>query len=399
MKRKTVIILVLIIIISIFPACGEKNVIIGKIKGDDGADFTYKRGIIEFADELPNDTIYYGEYDYNSYSPLHYLTIMPDKVVYTANTAVYTEDKNDEIFSLCRDPVCDHSKPETCIVSFGLISHPIPTDEYIYFLKATTVFRYSLLTMTTDEYAVFNIYLISLSQMGRYLYVGIAGGLYVKIDLVTDTAMVLEPELIDLAMRYSYDGKIYLMDASCNIYESDDNMDNIKLLASDRNPDCFIQSSYEVYNSKLYYVTKENEQNYLCVYDLETEVVTEKIPGVFCFTLSDDIMYMQFYDPQPGPEYMENGEMAVSVNRTGNKIYTVPINDLNNKKLLNAFENIYDECTGSMVGGNYLYATGNYLYADVTEIYNDYSVGFASYRLNIRTNKWQRIAGFEDPFR
>jgi len=382
----------------------QKNFVLSNAIGYDGAEISYKSGLIKFVNKLPNAEIYCGEYDYDAVSPFHYLTVQPDKVIYTFNSAVYTEDGSSEVLSLCRDPVCDHSEREydNCFIAFGGGGNVIMTEEYIYFKRTTNVWRYSLRTMRREMYASFNIVVASLTLMGRYLYVGLPGGVYVKVDLVTDTAVALEPDII-MSMIYPYQSKMYIMDESENIYECDENFQNITLIANNRKEfDCHIQSSYQAYKGKLYYISKENDQNMLYVYELSSKTIVEKVPGVVCFAIANDIIYMQFFEPFYGPEYTDTntGERSRHVILTGNKIYHAPINKLQEKNLLVTYDQKFDECIESYLERYYMYVTDKYLYTEAIEFFDDnVPISCALYRMNLSTKKWQRIRGEYDRFR
>lgn len=354
------------------------------LSSDGAEDILYKYGKIEFVDFLEDSDIYYGDYMGTQTRSMS-ASYTEDIVIYTHNASVYTNDENLNVLSLCHDPVCDHSKRESCIVSYGLVRDVVFVDDYTYFLKATGIYRYSHETLTTEPYAVFNIYIATQFRMGRYLYAELNGGEYIKIDLATDQAIMLEPELLSPRMVFPYKNMLYCYDSENNIYRCDQNFQNAELLVSNITTECWVSHSYQVYNDYLYYVTVENDVHYLMKYDLAKNALESRIEGVYCFWIYDDFLYTQQYDPSEGPLYQNGDNIVPSTIKTGNKVYRAHLSDPTNREVI-----ARQSDNNMRLDGYGLYVTERFIYSYIAN-FVDYDIITNYYRYDMVTNEWQQI--------
>ena len=376
---------IVVLTITIVVACNSRKD--SAIFSNDNIDITYKYGKIEFVDELMGD-IYSEKFSNDDYSGFFFVSIQPDSLVYTFNTYKYLPDYSDAVLELCRDSVCDHSVKESCIQSFGNIYYVVCTSDYTYFTKGNGVYRYSIESFTTEPYAVFNATVTNQFLMGKYLYIEIAASVYVKVDLESGKAVILENIGAMMSCIYPYNGQLYFLDEANNIYICDDNFVNKKLLVTGRHFDCAIQASFQPFEDSVYYIDKGADEYNLCRYDLKTEKAEKLIDDVFAFCISPSgRLFYQKYDPSVGPLYNNGSEYVNVTCFTGKTIYYADLDDAISPSVF-----IKNEFKETRLGESYMFATEKYLYVYIDE-FNDGEMEMVLYRINCFDPEWQRVAG------
>lgn len=367
-------------------SCNNTETVIGTIPGTE-IDLEYKYGEISIVyDDASDDEIYTDQYNENIISPLSSLSLGKDKVCYSFNTAIYTADNSPYVLSLCADPVCDHTKRESCIVSYGLLRYPLYVGDDVFFIKGTGVYRYSSATLQTTPYAVFNAPITMTFVMGKYLYICISNELYVRVDMITCTAKILQPLTKSVEAVFPYDGKIYCLDSGYNIYEYDYSFENAKHLISSFTPSCFIQNSYQVYNNKVYYVSEDDGSPNLHVYDI-SQKIEEVFGNICCFGINNGVIYYLKYDPILGPEYDNNGVVARATAVSGNKLWCADIDSINNPTFVASIDD-----KNMRLDNYFIHVTDKYVYMNVS-IFADLQIETWLFRLNRMTKEWQAISG------
>lgn len=370
-------------------ACQKNPVTIGG-ETKDGVTVEYKYGEITFLDEVFSSKVYTDTYRENI-TPQVELTVSDHDVVYLYHAAVYTTDDSREILSLCRDPLCDHSKPESCIISYAP-RHIIATDDNIYFAKANGIYHYSLDTLETTPFAVFNDYVIEQFLMGRFLYIKVGYNLYVKVDLETNNAVSISSNdgnvsFAEMISIEPYDGWLYYSDENGNIYRINQNFENPELLIQENHYQCFIGESYRFCDGKLYFADFNDGQYRMGIYDLTSGEVEYVNNNVYCFDISGDMIYMQLYDPIDGPEYRRSdGTVITTTANTGNRLWCAPLDDPSDVRPLATFSG-----ENKRLDGYFTCATENYVYVYAAE-FEDYDSETYLYRYSLRSGQWQRIA-------
>ena len=399
MKKIVLFYLILCILQLILSACTEENISLG-INGENGIELLYKYGELCMVDKLPNDEIYTNEYPNDMYCPINYMSISNDSVVNLLEAPVYANDEGEKILNLCRDSVCDHTIAESCISSYGLITYVIETENNVYFVKATGVYRYSLENFTTEPFAIFNTQVMGQFLMGQYLYIQIDYTQYLKVNLTNKQAVLLsfDAQFVPNTV-YPSNGYLYIMTNDRKFYRCDSNFSNMQFLCWDGYAACFPQYSFQVYEDKLYYTAMKQDKNgsienhyILYVRDAGTGELLNTIPDIYCFFIANDKLYAQCYEPTVGPEYIDiyNGTINRSFSNTGNKIYYAPLDDPHN---LNVFVELKE---GNMcLNGYYLVVTNKYLYTDIC-VFKKYKFIDRVYRINLDTKEWQLVSSGEN---
>ena len=367
-------------------SCDNTETVIGTIPGTE-IELEYKYGEISIVyDDMSTDEIYTDLYNENIVSPLSSLSLGKDKVCYSFNTAIYTSDNSPYVLSLCADPVCDHTKMESCIVSYGLLRYPLYVGDDVFFVKGNGIYRYSSATLQTTPYAIFNAPITMTFVMGKYLYLYISNELYVRIDMVTRTARILHPPTKSVQAVYPSDGKIYCLDSGYNIYEYDCNLENATRLISSFKPSCFIQNSYQVYDNKIYYVSEDDGNPNLHIYDI-SQKKEEVFNNICCFGINNGAIYYLKYDPILGPEFDNNGVITRANAVSGNKLWCADIDSINTPIFVASIE---DE--NMRLDNYFIHVTDKYVYMNVS-IFTDLKIETWLFRLNRTTKEWQAISG------
>lgn len=379
-------IILLVFVMIIGCSCHQYSNVIGN--GTDETEIIYKRGEIEIVEFLDEAEIYTGAYTDNISSSTLSVSQKKNTVVYGLTKFVFGTDENPSILSLCLDPVCDHTKEHSCILSYGLVRDVMITEYDIYFLSTTGIYRYSKETLTTEPYAIFNTYIINQFLMGRYLYAQVGYDYYIKIDLLTNKAMAIPIETVEYVMIYPYDGMLYCMDSSSNIYQCDENFENACLIAANRHPDCFIQMSYQVYGDRVYYLAVgDSENTNLYSYDLLVKETALILKDIYCFGIAADKLYVQLYNPIEGPLYRNQQNDIINVTAyTGNSIYCASLDNPEQLSLVTKYEE--ENCR---LDGYYLVPTEQYLYVSVSD-YTNMELKVCVYRYDVVNHEWQYMA-------
>ena len=389
--RRLLLFLALLLLLG---GCAEQETSLG-VELEDGFELAYLDGEITFVEDWfePGET-YTENYSENSYSPYTRMAVWRNGLIYSMEDA-YVEmmDGIGEIMSLCKDPLCDHTEETRCIVSFGG-RNVIKAGTDFYFVYATTVYRYSQETLRTSVFAEFNMMVSSQFLMGRYLYFEIFGQVYVRVDLESNTAMILEKDpMIAPYLYYPYEEMLYFYDANTDqIFRCDTNMQNTQLLAKNVHSPCHTTWAFQLYGDKLYYVSveyklpvSESNRPYLCVLDLTTGE-TERYDGIYCFGICGGTIFYQCYEPREGPLFFNQKQKYVTTTLyTGNRIYRAPLDDIENQTLLT-------EVTGDnlRLDGYFLHATEDYLYVYISDFSNA-ELNLKLCRYNLTTGEWQAV--------
>ena len=371
--------------------CAGQETSLG-VELEDGVELAYKYGEITIADEVwyedeiytkrfPDTTVRFAEVNFSG-----------NCMLYGKNTSLIATDDS-EIISTCMDPLCDHTLPGGCIASYtpGSMAQ---LDKNIYFKIGSGIYRYSPETFKITPFAVFNSQVGSLLfSMGRFLYATFPGQIIAKIDMETLTAAFIQLEEFEPHQVIPHEGILYCSDSLGNIYSYDQNFENKTLLVKDAVPACWTSSFYQVHGEKLYYVTTtgeyqpENAEDYLlCVLNLHPGD-TKTYKNIYCFTISGDTIYFQRYEPQTGPLYYNDDSylMETSLSRTGNAIYTAPLNDIGSARTLTRFD-----MEDAQLMGYSLHAAGNYLYT-MPNVYDNGDISVPLCRYNLITGEWQAV--------
>ena len=321
-QSKTIILAALTLINTILvSACNESHTI---VRNNDDTEILYKFGELTFIGEH-TDEIYSDKYSRDYYDMYPYLAITSDSVLYGNYEPILLSDDG-SMLELCRDPLCDHSKPQTCILSYGGVRRIIYTDDYIYFAKSTGVYRYDLNTLTSEPYAIFNAYVYSQFLMGRYLYIDLGAGDFIKVNIETDEAVIITDIPITSTFNCPCNGYIYSVDSAGGIYRCDDNFENIEQLTGERIFGCDIPASYQIYGDYIYYPIGKT------LYRKRLDDLTGEafLDNIYAFTIADDTIYYEIYHPQPGPAYDNGSEIVTRTLHTGNNIYSGPLDSPQN---------------------------------------------------------------------
>ncbi|MBO5274179.1 MAG: hypothetical protein J6I45_06155 [Clostridia bacterium] len=391
MKRnKFLLFLALLFLLS---GCAGQETSLG-VELEDGVELAYKYGEITITDEVwYEEDIYTERFPDNTVHYMGSLNISEKRVLYGRNASLIAFNESTDIISTCMDPLCGHMPPGICIASYRP-GRMVQFDENIYFGKANGIYRYSLETLKITPFAVFNSGVGSLLfSMGRFLYATFPGQIIAKIDMETLMAAFIKLEEFEPHQVIPYEGALYCSDYLGNIYSYDQNFENKTLLVKGTTPACFTDSSYQVWDGKLCYVTTtgeyhpENSEDYLlCVLDLDTGD-TKTYKNIYCFTISGDTIYFQRYEPQTGPLYYNDDSylMETSLSRTGNTIYTAPLNDIGSARTLTRFD-----MEDAQLMGYSLHAAGNYLYT-MPNVYDNGDISVPLCRYNLATGEWQTV--------
>ena len=381
---KNIVILLVLIISLMCAACGTTSTEL-VISNANGIEVEYQDGKLIFVDSLSDMNIYPSGYGGCTLTPTSDVSFDEDTVI-SCYAKIICDDKHSDVINLCRDPICDHKKENTCIHSYGLIRNGIIVEDYIYFRDTLGIYRYSMNTLTTEPYAVFNKQVMSQFRMGKYLYICVDYGVFIKVDLTNDQAVVLSIEQLEYGMIYPYEGALYCLDGVSGIWRCDQNFDNAELIVPARSFDCHIPYSYQIYENKLYYVSIEDKTQYLYAYDLSDNNVEWRIPDVYCFNIYDGILYTQLYDPQDGPEFLNSkGNIVTTVAQTGGKIYMSLLSDPDSFRILCELDE-----SEKRLDGYFVYATDRYIYAEVAE-FSNLKINTCLYRYDMECNLWQKI--------
>ena len=389
-KRLLPIVIVIVLLLS---SCTQEVTEIGE---SGGVGINYVEGLITFVDYDPlhevNDEIYTDEYrsDYSMFLP--YYSLCGDKyVMFGNNETVYYTDSSSDAVNFCDDPLCDHSKPGTCMESIGDFRNVIITDEgYTYFLSMFTIYRYSQDEMICEIYAKFDLPVTRQFIMGKYLYAELSDYSLLRINLADDTAVVLPDKGLLGDGNTPYRGYIYSLESvtknwvvSTNIVRYNADFSEKEILVENLRYDCF--NPFMLYDDKLYY--QSEEKLYICSPDDTSD--PEIIHNVKCFGINDEYLFIQRPEQLPGAWGMEYGERYQSTIETGNKIYYAPVNKTDSFELLVQMP----DTEGVQLTCYTLESTERYVYMFVDE-YTDYNLVTILYRYDLKTRKLIRTSSY-----
>ncbi len=225
------------------------------------------------------------------------------------------EDGGISTYSLCQDPVCNHTALPCIAYAARTSGNIIEAEGKLYLLLYTNGEKYIKLAEydpSTGSYTTLEEYDNGgelLVRLGRYLYYYI-----IRVDNETEMGKlqttrllyrydIKERECVKIAEmspnRLFYypsgiNGAIYYMDASRNLCRCDANFQNVETLVRTANV-----MNYQVVSNKIYYLTKDSDQVFgtlacLNLEDLSTDTLYNDVTW---FCIDEGTLYYTQYTP------------------------------------------------------------------------------------------------------
>lgn len=327
------------------------------------------------------------------------LRVFPTQTVvysfFTEWNRSYAEENGElSIYSLCQDPVCNHAALPCIGYAARTSGNIIEAEEKLYLLLFTDGEKYIELAeydLSTGSYTTLEEYDNGgelLVRLGKYLYYYI-----IRVDNETETGKlqttrvfyrydILERKCVKVAemspsKTFYYpsgaNGAIYYMDASRNLCRRDANFQNEEILVKTANV-----MNYQVVSKKVYYLTKDDNQEFGTLYclNLEDSSTDTLYNNVTWFCINEGTLYYTQYAPLEAfvwdfPRTDENGNQILAstpiIVSYGNTIYQISLDKSGEKgSKLSVCAGFTDQ---DCYLGEVFTVCNGYLYAQIKEPY------------------------------